>query len=385
MIKLLKYSIVSGLMFLFTACEVTMPSVEEITTGDNECSLTALALAGDSLKIRVAYTETLSEDHYESVEDRNIRLRMLMFPFYTHYYGLDTTIMEKYRDNLVGKTANVTAETGKGEKIKLFFNPTTLNYECGYKPSPGEQISISASMPSRDGMSTLKASSSVTVPDWRPQVDIAGVKYLYKARMESEDFPGMYESANFADSVAEITLHIQDKSTKINCYRINASGVTYCRDHVMHYDSNYWDEGWDIEIPSQVRWNCAFFTNDPLLYDSQITEHFGPWQAYTTDVFTNRQFKNDAYVTIQVRYPRYMELRKDNWYRFIQIEIQPITSQLMDYLSSLYRMRVAKQSYFSEFSTLPDNIDGGVGIFGGIGKSKKLRIWLDGVDPDYPE
>lgn len=382
MIKILKYSISLALALLSTGCEVSLPTIEDMTTRENECTLTALALAGDSLKVRVAYTETLNEDHYESVSERSVRLRMLMFPEYTTYYKPDSTIMEKYRKYLIDTKAEVSARTGTGGQINLIFNPTTLNYECGYKPAPGEKISIMATMPSRDGASTLTASSTVTVPDWQPQFEIVNVKYLYKPREKREDYDDMYESVNFADSVAEITIHIRDNSSKVNCYRLNAFGVLYYREHVHHYAS-----GWDVNEKAEVKWNCAFYSDDPLLYDSRKTEQFGPWQAYTTDVFSNMQFKNDAYVTFQVRYPQISNYRKDCYHRFIQIELQPITSQLMDYLSTIYRLRVADtQSYFSEYSTLPDNIDGGVGIFGGIGKSKKLRIWLDGTpDPDYPE
>lgn len=359
-------------MSALSGCEVELGSPQDITTGQSDYSLTALAVAGDSLKVRLALTESLTEDKYEPYEDASVRLRMLMFPDFERY-PLDSIIMEKYRTILTDIQADVTAVTGSGDSIKLAFNAATLNYECGYRPKPGERIEVMATIPDStrvDSLFTVK--SNVTVPDWQPQVEIVNYRRVYKEMTEREDLLIQESYGLYTDSVVELTMHIHDTSSDTHCYRLKAMGVGY------HY--SYILEG--EELPETIYWTSAFFSDDPMLYDSQITDMFGPWQAHTTDVFSNRQFKNDAYITVQVRYPSKVR----NLYRYIQIELQPITSPLMNYLSSLYRMRVAKQSYYSDYSTLPSNIEGGVGIFGGVGKSTKCRIWLDGdPDPNYPD
>lgn len=352
-------------------CEVNLGDPEDGTAGNSECSLTALAVVGDSLKVRLAFTENLSDPKFEPYEDMSVRLRMLMFPDFFQF-PLDSMTMVKYRTLLTRTRADVTAITGSGQTVQLTFNKATLNYECGYRPKSGERISVTATIPeSIHPTGSLTVKSNVTIPDWIPQVEIMSYNKKYKERDVREDL-SIKESYWYVDSVLEVTMHVHDASSDTHCYRLKASGVGYNYSHFSEGE----------EFPAFILRSSAFFSDDPLLYDSQITDKFGPWQAYTTDIFSNRQFKNDAFITVQVRYPRKVK----DMHRFVQIELQPITVSFSNYLSSLYRMRVAEKSYYSDYTTLPSNIEGGVGIFGGMGKSTKLRIWLDGVpDPNYPD
>ncbi len=166
-------------------------------------------------------------------------------------------------------------------------------------------------------------------------------------------------------------IKIIDRSSHTHCYRIKVQAIEYNRKKNL-------DEtiGW-------IAWCDAFFSTDPLLYDSSITGTFGPWQAYTTDVFTNSKFVGGEYdLTVQSR----IFSHSVSVHRAIKITLQPISASLANYLSSIYRIRSFEQSYFSEPSTLSTNIDGGVGIFGAIGKSVARMYWLPGEeDTDYPE
>lgn len=381
MIKLLNKLLILGLLGAATACQVDLDPAVKASDGLADCTVTALATAGDSLKVRLMYTAYIYKEQYSiAITDRAKLLRILMFPNESAYGYMYKNYMEKYRPYLIDENAQVTAVTGSGEQISLEFNPVTLDFESGYKPSPGERISLTATIPARKGTTTLKASATATIPDWQPQFEIVDVKRVYKERQNDES--NIYtESEMFADSVAEVTLRIHDNSTSLNCYRLKTKGVSYNYPYDVIYEP--WQSQHSFHVDASAYWSGVFFSSDPLLYDSQITSMFSPWQAYTTDVFTNRQFNKVADVKVQVRYP--MALNKHQ--RFVEIELQPISPQLMNYLSVLYRIRLnTEHSYFSEFISLPSNIEGGVGIFGGIGKSTKLRIWLDGnPDPNYPE
>ena len=123
----------------------------------------------------------------------------------------------------------------------------------------------------------------------------------------------------------------------------------------------------------------VFHTADGLLVDPAIDKSFGPWPAYVTDVFSDKSFYGDEYVvevSSRMKYPG-DNIRNG---RYFDIELQPINRELMEYLSVLYRLRVATDSYFSEPVSLPSNIEGGVGVFGAIGQSAKIRYWLPGEE-----
>lgn len=160
----------------------------------------------------------------------------------------------------------------------------------------------------------------------------------------------------------------------MHCYRIKVQGISYS--HLNFRPEPYYE-------PGIVKWCDAFFSNDPLLYDSAITGTFGPWQAYTTDVFTNTQFDAGEYdMTVQSRFYNHSSLFR----RCIKITLQPISTSLANYLSSLYRIRSFKESYFSEPSTLSTNVEGGVGVLGAIGLPVSRYYWFPGEeDPNYPQ
>ncbi|MBP3590571.1 MAG: DUF4249 family protein, partial [Muribaculaceae bacterium] len=122
-------------------------------------------------------------------------------------------------------------------------------------------------------------------------------------------------------------------------------------------------------------------SKDPLFYDPAITKSFGPWPAYTTDVFSDAYFPNGEYIVeLNSRiFPAPSESSNSSG-RYVEIELEPINRELMEYLSVLYRLRVATDSYFSEPVSLPSNIEGGVGVFGAVGKSAKVRYWFPGEE-----
>ncbi len=371
-----------------SSCEVhlPMPSSEE-KDGINVVA-SSLIIPGQNVALRLAYTEDINDNLSEVYDDRNMLLRALMFPD-TTAYSRDTYLMKKYYDELLLRVGEVEVTNQQGEVYPLVFNPETFNFESDHKAVAGERLQFSATLSSRKGKS-LNVNSSTVVPGWKPEAKILEATRRYRATEEREDL-SLIEMAN--DSVYELKILINDDSPDLHCYHIRVRGISY------NYQG---DSGGKIPIGGSldnpiydeplipldlVWWTDAFFTNDPLLYDSSITSMFGAWQAYTTDVFTNRQFNNGSYVlTVQARYP-YTSVYGGDKRRFMEVQLQPITVDLMNYLSSLYRIRVSDNSdYFSEPKSLSSNINGGVGIFGAMGEPLVLRYWFPGEeDPNYPD
>lgn len=378
------YSAASFLVYLLCSCETHLPDPADQNPDDVQIAASSLVTTGDTVALRLAYTESFYDKVSEIYSDRSMLLRALMFPD-TSRFQTDKYLMKKYYDELLLKVGKVELTTGTGERKRMEFNPETYDFECGHSVTPGERLEFSATLTSRKGK-MLEVGSSTVVPGWKPDAEIVQATRRYKERQNRED---LNLSEYSSDSVYELKILLKDPSPDLHCYKIKVRGVSY------HYEGDSFMI--DLGAPFNprpyistvkydiVRWTDAFFTNDPLLYDAAITHSFGAWQPYTTDVFANRQFANGSYLlTVEARYPYTAE---DDFIhrRFIEVQLLPISLDLMNYLTSLYRVRTAVDDYFSEPMSLSSNIKGGVGIFGSIGEPLTLRYWFPGEeDPDYP-
>lgn len=367
------------LLAAVASCETTLPVPDNQTSGDASVVITSLASAGESLKVRLARTEAIGEPHKEVYEDRQLLLRALMFPDTTYKsYPDDSLLMKKYRDELVLPHSLVTLTTSSGQEVPLEYNGATLNYECGYRPQPGERLTIKAECQSDTNKMLTHmphiCTATVDVPDWKPEFEIVSAEMVYKKALTRDD---LHLVEALPDSVIDFKLRIVDPSPQLHAYRIKVQGCLY------HYSQGTSDI-LDIDF---VKWIDAFFSNDPLLYDAGITDIFGPWQPYTTDVFTNRAFDDgEYYLNVQSRFNGHTGASSNGYHRAIKITLQPIAPSLANYLTSLYRLRTATPTYFSEPTSLQSNVDGGVGIFGAIGKTTSRIYWFPGEeDPNYPQ
>ncbi|MDE7153375.1 MAG: DUF4249 domain-containing protein [Muribaculaceae bacterium] len=372
------------ILCMATSCETFLPDPATQAKDDIQVVASSLVTTGDTVSVRLAYTENFTDKITEVYYDRNMMLRALMFPDTTRH-STDKYLMKKYYDELLLRVGKVELVTGTGERKEMKFNPSTFNFECAHKPTPGERLELSANISSRTGKS-LSLHSSTVVPGWKPEAEIIEATRLYREGEEREDL-GLREMTN--DSVYQLKILLKDKSRDTHCYRIKVQGVSYQYEgdsSSWNISSSLWAPPIIVYMPDDyVTWTEAFFTTDPLLYDANLKKSFGAWHAYTTDLFTNKQFKNGSYLlTVQSRYP-YTSPGEFNKRRYIQVQLEPISFDLMNYLSTLYRVRIAETGYFSEPQSLASNINGGVGIFGSIGEPLVLRYWFPGEeDPNYP-
>ncbi|MBD5245435.1 MAG: DUF4249 family protein [Barnesiella sp.] len=375
---------IPSLLTIFCSCETFLPDPGEQNKENIQIVASSLVSCGDTIGVRLAYTESFNDKVTEVYTDRSMLLRALMFPDTTKY-PLDKELMKKYYDELLLRVGKVEITTGSGERLPMEFNPKSCYFECPHKFIPGERLELSANVSSREGKS-LNIHSTTTVPGWKPEAELIDCVRLYRKTEEREDL-ALREFTN--DSVYQLKILLKDSSPDLHCYRIKVQGVSYNYEgdsSLINISSNLFAPPVVTYMPDNyVSWTDAFFTSDPLLYDANISRPFGAWQAFTTDVFTNRQFKGGSYVlTVQTRYP-YTSYNSMNKRRFLQVQLEPISVDLMNYLSSLYKIRTLTNDYFSEPASLASNISGGVGVFGSIGEPLTIRYWFPGEeDPNYP-
>lgn len=373
------YIISVGILAVASACETSLPVPDHQVSGDESVVISSLACAGDCLKVRLARTEAIGEAHHEVYEDKELLWRALMFPDTTYLsYPQDSLLMKKYKEQLVLGQSSVTLTTPTGEELPLKYNNATLDYECGYIPLPGERLTITAECQSGTAPAQVQrphiCTATVNVPDWKPEFEIVSAEKVYKKTLTRDD---LNLAEPVPDSVIDFKIRIIDPSPQLHAYRIKVQGCAYSYQRVT-----------DGKVDrAYINWIDAFFSNDPLLYDAGITDNFGPWQAYTTDVFTNQAFQGgEYYMSVQSRIHGHSSGTTNGRYRAVKITLQPIAPSLANYLSSLYRLRSMTPTYFTEPTSLSSNVVGGVGIFGAIGESTSIFYRFPGEeDPLYPE
>lgn len=373
MIKTIYTAIALAMLAFLSGCEVEIdaPGLEN----DNYMTLTALAVAGEKVSARISWTEDINKATSAPYADSYVMWRMLKFKD-ARRFPEDTVMFEQYYGRRVADNADVTIKAG-GNEYKMRYNPETLDYECDYKAEPGDRITISAKAsrmmhyPSGLGyLVPLEAGSTVRVPEHAAEVEIVSAEKVFRA-LEKYDELGATEQG--LDSAMVFRLRFRSPSSGTNCFRLKVTSISY-----RFADIKY------PQFPDHVSYISVFHTADPLLLDAAINKSFGPWPANITDVFSDKGFYGGEYVvevSSRLKYPG----DKINSGRYFEIEVQPISRELFEYLSVLYRLRVATDSYFTEPVTLPSNIEGGVGVFGAIGKSAKIRYWLPGEEnPKVP-
>ncbi|MDE6809177.1 MAG: DUF4249 domain-containing protein [Muribaculaceae bacterium] len=364
---------------LITACEVEMAAPTP-DSNDNLISLTALAVGGEKLSVRLSRNQDPNKASFDKFDDQYIMWRYLKFNF-IKYDESDPSHQETYYDGNLITDADVTA-TVNGQTYRLTYNSETLNFESdNYIAKTGDRISLTATGQIKQNDNTyreFKSYAAVTIPDTNFNVELLGTEKIYREKSMNED--GFREIG--IDSAVVFKLRL-NSSPGMNFYRLKITSISYIFNYDKYlqdiqgneYKYNPFYDGFSLIYPID-----AFYSNDPLLYDANLGKNFGPWPAYMTDVFTDENFFEDKYV-IEVT-SRIADVRGDcvNYGRYFEIELQPITRNLMEYISAIYRLRIKEDSYFSQPISISSNIEGGTGIFGAIGKSKKIRYFLPGEE-----
>ena len=351
----------------FWGCEVEIepPADDE----NHPITITALASAGEPLSVRLSWTDAINEALSAPYADSYEMWRVLNF--LNESITSHSLMFDSYYKQFVATRATVKAVVD-GNEYDLIYNAKTLNYECrDYIAEPGDRITINVqadkseyNQSPSDEPVHIQSTCTVEVPTHTADVEILKADKVYR---ELEKYYPLGTVERDVDSVVVFTLRLKSPSPGVNCFRLKVTSL-YCL-----LDDPEWTE--------YITPISAYHSGDALLYDAAIEKGFGPWPAYQSDVFTDESFNNGEYIiNVSSRVSMLGGSSDRTETRYFEIELQPINQALMDYLSVLYRMRVTTPSYFSEPSSIPSNIEGGVGVFGVIGKSKKIRYFLPGEE-----
>lgn len=372
--KALYIPLILTVAIIINSCEVELDYPE--VSGNNGMTMTALAVADENLSVRLSLTQTIDDASADPYTSSYVMWRFLKFGIQVN--PKDSLLTADYYNRLLITDAKVTAKVNDSEHI-MTYDSKSHNYICAYRPHSGDRITITAKTGDESS-----AMATVEIPTHSAGIELIGADKVYREREHYSEL-GMTEGVQFTDSMMLFTIRITDRTSGVNCYRLKVTAVGYRKG-----DLNYKDpvDGSIHPATEHMFAVSTYQTADPLLYDSGIDKSFGPWPAHQTDVFSSDRLRNGEYVlTVSSRVPSNgsKNIIGLEYGRYFEIELQPISRELFEYLSVLYRLRVATDSYFTEPVTLPSNIEGGVGIFGAIGKSAKIRYWLPGEeDPEVP-
>lgn len=325
------------LLMVLTSCEKVLQFAEST---DDVLTLNAVATPDTVLMVSVSKTSSL-----------NGKPRQYQYlDFYDYYQHIDTLYYDQ-----VPKDAIVTYTVNDGEKSgNMEYDDDTHKYISDYRPRPGDNISISADYLEKLSQKKFSAHGSVSVPASAPQFEVVSkvtyYEYLDKGYLDPTGEYDIYAT----DSVMEITLNLKDTPGVSNYYRLRIRGIAETKNL-------------DGEQTSYV--TDIFTTSDVLLQDRTLTEAFGNWPAYFTNIFDDHLFSNGEYtITVKSR------MRSGTNPRVL-VEYQSITRELYYYLRSVYQYRIHTEDVFYDPISIYTNVDDGWGILGGITSSRVMLYY----------
>lgn len=376
-IRFTSLTLLAALPFLFFAVscekELEVPSVEN---SKNLLSLYAIAQPGQKVSARIAWLEGEKKAAPDRYDNDLFTLWMRLVVGQQLNLPAEADLMKYYYENLLVKEAEVTLTPNGGTPVKMEYNPATKNFECDYIPRVADRLRIDVSAPGRNSDVTpydTHIYSEVEIPSWTPEAKILDIGFLIRPLETVPGYPITQEVGS--DSVAVFKIAINDNDGFRKFYRLKMTQSTFHRIPLNEKEDPF---GWNGEL--LYAWNSVFTSSDPLLYEPTLGHPFGIWPAFQTDIFTNEAFRGGSYLLS-------VEQRMSSYFRPVvngssgviygrhEIELQPLTRELSEYLAVFYRLRISKKSYFSSPMAIPSNVVGGKGIFGAIGKPKIMRYW----------
>ena len=352
-------------MTCMASCEVELP----INTDTDAESLMAInALASPDTVVMANFTRVQSPNspyHYNSNDDYFIEWRRLM--------AGDKNVFEKF----LIRTGDVKLVVNESSTYQMTFDPKSMFFLSDYHPIEGDKLRIEANMQFQenenskdDGYILFSASAETTIPS-KVGIEMQDFALENSPITENESGsshdPGLFGgTAEFwdnldSDTLANISIRIKNVPNEKQYYRLYVrSCLTITHD----------------KKPERIGYTMiqdTFSSQDPLLFDENVTASFGNVPKHFTPLFSNASFiGKDCTITVRSR----LRSRADIYgKRFFIIELQTITPELYQYLKSYEYARVAKiNDYFSDPTMLYTNVIGGFGIFGGVNRSNSIII-----------
>lgn len=227
-------------------------------------------------------------------------------------------------------------------------------FKSDYRPRAGDQVTIRAYDPSEPAM-TVEASA--TMP---PEIkfDLLSMRKAFrvKSAKDERDF--------YADSMARITIRINDRPDEKNYYRIKVREVYKGRTDV-----------WMRQFLIDDIFEC----DDPIMSECPKGDDLQA-DGYTSTVFSDRTFDGSSKtltLTKQLTRDRYNPFGEN--YKWLVVEVEEITEDLFKYIISTRNYNLSDLSVFSELVTVHSNTSTGVGIVGALSYDRRI------IDPEQLE
>ena len=269
-------------------------------------------------------------------------------------------LMDDYLRKTVVKDGKLTVEVNGTESYPMYYNDLDFSYESQYVPQEGDRIRVVAA----SGEKELWAE---TVVPAKPHIEITDYKVL--AENPYQDMEGLI---NQSDTIMRLTCRISGTSEG-TYYRLRVRSE---RSQTLKTSDQYWkDDGWQRLCYHYYVMQDIYFSNDGLFTDNRLTQGFGGWPAYFSDVFEGAStaghiFTIDspkAYVS-----PEALDVNRTSRDEIpeiaprVMVELQAISYDLYKYLKAMQLYRVTGDDKDAEPILIPSNIEGGWGILGAL-------------------
>ncbi|MBO6059320.1 MAG: DUF4249 domain-containing protein, partial [Bacteroidaceae bacterium] len=342
-----------ALALILGACERTLDFNGPENEKETDLIINATAVAGTPLTVYLSRAYQI--DKVPSVRYYDYEHAVLFRDDLATDY-----LTDDYLRKTVVKDGELTVEVNGTESYPMYFNDLAFSYESQYVPQEGDRIRVVA-------VSGEKELWAETVVPAKPHIEITDNKIL--AENPYQDMEGLI---NQSDTIMRLICRITDSGGQ-NYYRLRLRSE---RSVVQKSSSAWWQDG-----EAKARYyhyyvmQDIFFSNDEMFTDNRLTQGFGGWPAYFSDVFegasaTGRTFTIDspkAYIA-----PSALNLKNTSLEEIpeiaprVMVELQAISYDLYKYLKAMQLFRVTGNDKNAEPILIPSNIENGWGILGAL-------------------
>lgn len=308
--------------------------------------ISAIATPDSDFTVVVSLAQTGDSSINESAKFREYYLYegLKLSPQSSLHFGRTDSLFFK---QLLMKHAQVSITVNGAENYVLHFDGK-LGYVGSYVPRSGDVVHIDVH---QQGFPS--ASATLTVPA-TPQLQLISHYETY----HKPDFDDTYAGRRLCDDTAMVlNFKITDPAGEKNYYRLNV---------LTRVGSDYLS---------------LFSSADPVFKDSQIAGSWGNWPAGFSTAFSDdlMQGKGEYQLSITVQKMLFRgRIAVDDpgsyyWPRVI-VQLQSISPELYRYVKSYEIYRSSFADKMRNPVQIFSNVDGGLGIAGGLTPSPKITV-----------
>ena len=331
---------------IFSACEKEVEFNAPDGEAARDVTINAVAIEGEPLRVFLNRAYSVGQAPLLNIG---------------YEYGLSNNdaLVDYLTDDYYKKTAIHDAEVkvvvNGQQNYTLALDGTSLSYTCDYRPKEGDRIEVRA-----EGLSVE------TIVPPKPRIEILDYEIL--AENPYKVMNGMkYDT----DTIMRIKCRIPESSTG-QYYRLRVRGekkITIRDDSIAYY--------------AYYKTQDIFFSDDVLFADNRLTEGFGGWPTFFSNVFNNTLIVQNGHTFI-IDSPKpninaaVQPSRTYDWEAMrqqvnepdiparVMVELQALSPELYRYLKSVELFRITENDAFSEPVQIYSNVEGGWGILGAL-------------------